>query len=71
MAKMTKLANILVSKGMTQRDLQRAIMAKFDVFIGDDRISKLYNGKLINYHLKTAKMIADTLGVTIDDISEN
>jgi DNA-binding Xre family transcriptional regulator len=67
---MTKIAKILTDRGMTQRDLQRAIMAKFDVFIGDDRISKLYNGKLINYHLKTAKMIADTLEVTIDDISE-
>jgi DNA-binding Xre family transcriptional regulator len=67
---MTKLANILNERGMTQRDLQRAIVLKFDFKIGDDRISKLYNGKVKNYQLRTAKIIAETLGVKIDDISE-
>lgn len=67
---MTKLAMILIDKKMTQRDLQRAIYEKFEVFIGDDRISKMVTGKLTNYHLQTAKMIADTLEVRIDDIVE-
>ena len=67
---MTKLAAILTERGMTQSDLQRAIVLKFDFKIGDDRISKLYNGKVKNYQLRTAKIIAETLGVTIDDISE-
>jgi len=67
---MTKLAKILIDRGMTQRDLQRAIYEKFLFFIGDDRISRMVNGKLTNYHLQTAKMIADTLEVRIDDIAE-
>lgn len=69
--KMTKLANILKERDLTQRDLQRAIQLKYGVKIGDDRISKLYNGKLVNYHLKTATMIAETLGVSVDQINEN
>ena len=67
---MTKLANILQEKKMLQRDLQRAIIEKFGIKLGDDRISKLVNGKLKNYHIKTAKIIADTLGCTVDDIIE-
>jgi len=67
----TKLANLLNGRGMTQRDLQRAIQAKFGVHIGDDRISKIYTGRLTNYHLKTAVMISQTLEVRIDDIVEN
>lgn len=67
---MTKLAMILIDRGMTQRDLQRAIYEKFDILIGDDRISRMVNGKLTNYQLQTAKVIADTLEVKIDDIVE-
>lgn len=66
----TKLSNILKWKNMSQRDLQRAIQDKFDIKIGDDRISKMVSGKLKNYHLQTAKMIAETLEVSIDDIVE-
>lgn len=67
---MTKLAMILIDRGMTQRDLQRAIYEKFDILIGDDRISRMVNGKLTNYQLQTAKIIAETLEVKIDDIVE-
>lgn len=67
---MTKISKILTDRGMSQRDLQRAIKAKFGVHLGDDRISRLYTGKTQNYHLITAKMIADVLCVTIDDITE-
>ena len=55
---------------MTQRDLQRAIQERFGVKLGDDRISKMVSGKLKNYHIHTAKMIAETLDVSIDDIVE-
>jgi len=55
---------------MTQRDLQRAIIRKFNVKLGDDRISKMVSGQLTNYHIKTAKLISETLGVSIDDIVE-
>ena len=67
---MTKLAKILINKNMSQRDLQRAIYDKFELFIGDDRISKMVNGVLTNYHINTAKIIAETLEVKIDDIVE-
>ena len=65
---MTKLQQLLIEKEMTQRDLQRAILNKQNVFIGDDRISKLVNGIQKNVTMKTAKLVADTLGVKIDDI---
>jgi transcriptional regulator with XRE-family HTH domain len=65
---MTKLAKILEDKGWTQRDLQREILDKYDFKLGDDRISRMVNGKLTNYHINTAIMVADALQVTIDDI---
>ena len=67
---MTKLSIILTKRGMTQRDLQRAIMSKYGFKMGDDRISKMVAGKITNVSLRTAKMIADTLDVKIDDIAE-
>jgi len=67
---MTKLAKILIRKKMSQRDLQRAIFDKCNVFIADDRISKMVNGILTNYHVNTAKILADALEVKIDDIIE-
>lgn len=65
---MTKISVILIQKGMTQRDLQRAILDKFSVKYGDDRISRIVNGKVRNYSVLTAKILADTLEVKIDDI---
>jgi len=67
---MTKLQKLLIDKNMTQRDLQRAILEKQNVFLGDDRISKIVNGIIKNVTMKTAKLISDTLGVKIDDIVE-
>ena len=68
---MTKLFKVLISKDMTQRDLQRAIVEKHNFFIGDDRISRMVTGRLTNYHVSTASIIADTLEVKLDDIVEN
>lgn len=67
---MTKLAKLLADRSMSQRDLQRAIQDKYGVKIGDDRISKIYTGRMKNYQLKTAFLIADTLEVTLNDIVE-
>ena len=67
---MTKLAKILIDKNMTQRDLQRAIKQKHNIFLGDDRISRMVTGRLTNYHIQTAKILADVLEVKIDDIVE-
>jgi DNA-binding Xre family transcriptional regulator len=68
---MTKLYLILNNRKMSQRDLQRAIQLKHNILIGDDRISKMVNGVLTNYHTNTAQIIADTLELKIDDIIEN
>jgi DNA-binding Xre family transcriptional regulator len=67
---MTKLAVILAERGMTQRDFQREIFNQYGFKIGDDRISKMVSGKLTNYHIQTAKLIADTLNVKVDEIIE-
>ena len=67
---MTKLENLLNERGMTQADLMRAITTKTGFQIGRDRISKIVNGKLVNYTIETAAMIAETLEVKIDDIVE-
>jgi DNA-binding Xre family transcriptional regulator len=67
---MTKLAFILAERGMSQRDLQRQIFSKHGFKLGDDRISKMVNGKQKNYHIQTAKLLAETLEVKIDDIIE-
>lgn len=66
----TKIARILKERGMTQRDLQRAIFNEHGVKFGDDRISKICTGRLKNYHTNTAIIIASTLNVTVDDILE-
>ncbi len=65
---MTKLERILIIRDMSNRDLQRAIKEKHGIFIGDDRISKMVNGHHTNILLNTAKLIATTLDVSIDDI---
>ena len=67
---MTKLQKLLIDKNMSQRDLQRKILEKQNVFLGDDRISKIVNGYIKNVTMKTAKLFADTLEVKIDDIVE-
>lgn len=67
---MTKLATILAERGMSQRDLQRAIKNHHGFKLGDDRISKMVSGKQKNYHIQTAKILAETLEVKIDDIIE-
>ena len=66
----TKISKILKLKQMSQRDLQRAIQAEFGYKIGDDRISMICTGRLRNYHTNTAVIIAQTLGVKVDDILE-
>lgn len=66
--KMTKLAKILSEKEMTYRDFQIAIYEKTGYYLAFDRISKLVNGKQTDLLVSTAKHIADTLDVKIDDI---
>lgn len=66
----TKIEQILIDRGMSQGDLVRLIKAKSGFKIGRDRISKICTGRLKNYSVETAKMIAEALEVSMDDIVE-
>lgn len=66
----TKIEQILIDRGLTQGDLVRLIKAKSGFKIGRDRISKICTGRVKNYSVETAKMIAEALEVSMDDIVE-
>lgn len=66
----TKLGKLLDERNITQADFRRLIEDKTGVVIGADRISKMVTGRLQNYSLYTARVISESLGVTIDDIVE-
>lgn len=63
----TKVQAILLQRGLTQTDLYDLIKEQGKE-IGKDRINRIVNGKLTNFHTNTAKIIANALGVKIDDI---
>jgi DNA-binding Xre family transcriptional regulator len=67
---MTKIETILLQRNMSQGDLMRLIQQKSGFKIGRDRISKICTGRLKNYTMETAVMIAEALQVTVDDITE-
>lgn len=67
---MTKIEKLLNDRGLTQSDLRRLIHAKSGFLMGRDRISKICTGRLVNYTVQTAKMIAEALNVSIDEICE-
>ena len=66
----TKLEQILIERGMSQGDLMRLIKQKSGFKIGRDRISKITTGRMKNYSLETAVMIAEALEVPVDEIVE-
>jgi len=63
----TKINKILIERGLTQTDLYELIRSNGNE-IGKDRINRIVNGKLTNYHTNTAKILATALGVSLDDI---
>jgi hypothetical protein len=65
----TKIQKILIERGLTQTDLYQLIKEGGNE-IGKDRINRIVNGKLINFHTNTAKILANALGVKIDDVVE-
>ncbi len=67
---MTKLERILMDRNMSQGDLMRLIEERSGFRIGRDRISKICTGRLKNYTMQTAVMIAEALEVAVDDIVE-
>ena len=60
--KKTRLKKILRYKGITQKELSEM------TGIGVDKISNLCSGKQTNLHLTSAKKIAYSLGLTLDDV---
>lgn len=65
----TKIQKILIERGLTQTDLYELIKDGGNE-IGKDRINRIVNGKLTNFHTNTAKILASALGVKIDDVVE-
>lgn len=65
----TKIQKILIERGLTQTDLYELIKSNGNE-IGKDRINRIVNGKLTNFHTNTAKILSNALGVKIDDIVE-
>ena len=63
----TKINKILIERGLTQTDWYELIKANGNE-IGKDRINRIVNGKLTNYHTNTAKILATALDVSLDDI---
>jgi DNA-binding Xre family transcriptional regulator len=66
----TKIEQILQQRGLSQGDLMRLIRNKSGFKIGRDRISKICTGRLTNYTVETAVMIAEALEVPVGEILE-
>ena len=66
----TKLAHILRSRFMSQRDLYELIKEQNDTPIGYDRLSKMVSGKQTNIHTDTLFKICNALDVTPNDLLE-
>jgi DNA-binding Xre family transcriptional regulator len=65
-----KLKEILIAYGITQTDLRRLIKAKGLKPINHDRISRMYNGKLVNVSLETIDTLCKALEVSYNDLIE-
>jgi hypothetical protein len=67
----TKLHAILIQREMSQEELRRIIFERSGKTIGSDRISRIVNGQLTNYYTDTARLIANALSVSMEDILED
>jgi hypothetical protein len=67
---MTKIQTILQLRNMSQGDLIRIILKKSGFKMGRDRISMICTGRLKNYTVETAVMLAEALDVPINSIVE-
>jgi DNA-binding Xre family transcriptional regulator len=67
----TKLAKLLILKGMTQQELYNLVQAKTGKQIQLYRISTMVNGKLTDYKVSTARTLAKALEVSTDEIIED
>lgn len=67
----TKLAQILIRRGISQTDLIDMIRATQGVNIEKYRMSKIVSGQITNYFTSTARAISNALNLPIEDILEN
>lgn len=71
MEKTTKLQKLLIQRGLSQSDLQKRVHSKTGIKIEPYRVSKIVNGTITNYFTETARAIAKTLEVSIEEILED
>jgi transcriptional regulator with XRE-family HTH domain len=68
----TKLYKILISRGMTQRDLEQLIkMTNNGKSVAMYILNEIINGKRTNYNLETLRQIKNALNVSYDDIIDD
>jgi DNA-binding Xre family transcriptional regulator len=67
----TKLAKLLILKGMTQQELHELVLNRTGHNIQLYRISTMVNGHLRNFKVATARALATALDVSTDDIIED
>jgi transcriptional regulator with XRE-family HTH domain len=66
----TKLSKLLILRGMTQQELYNLVKLRTGQEIQLYRISNMVNGKLKNYKVSTARILAQALQVPTDAIIE-
>jgi len=67
----TKLQRLLIQRGFSQSDLQKKVLVNTGIKIEPYRVSKIVNGSIRNYFTDTARAIAKTLEVSIEEILED
>jgi hypothetical protein len=67
----TKLAQILIKRGMSQTELIERVRDTQGVNIEKYRMSKIVSGHITNYFTSTARAISNALNLPIEDILEN
>ena len=68
----TKLYKILISRGMTQRDLEQLIkMTNNGKSVAMYILNEIINGKRTNNNLETLRQIKNALNVSYDDIIDD
>jgi hypothetical protein len=65
---MNKIATILKERQITPTKFKHLLFEKSGADYGLCRVSKIINGKLPNMTIKTEKILANTLFLTINDI---
>jgi DNA-binding Xre family transcriptional regulator len=69
--KKTKLAQILIKRGISQTELIDKIRETQGVNIEKYRMSKIVSGQIKNYFTSTARAISNALNLPIEEILEN